>query len=112
MTATGTEFSGAPPSAHTGRATPGPYDAVPTPRGPSWWEFAACRTADADLFCVPDGVPLRRKRERERRAKAICATCPVRARCLDEALARDEQFGVWGGKDARERRELRRRLAS
>ena len=31
------------------------------------------------------------------RAKAICAKCPVRAECLDAALARHEPWGVWGG---------------
>jgi hypothetical protein len=34
-------------------------------------------------------------------AKAVCATCPVRARtaCLEGAQARGERFGVWGGID-------------
>jgi WhiB family transcriptional regulator, redox-sensing transcriptional regulator len=31
------------------------------------------------------------------RAKAICARCPIRRRCLDAALERDEPHGVWGG---------------
>lgn len=31
------------------------------------------------------------------RAKAICGRCPLRARCLDEAIARSEPWGVWGG---------------
>jgi len=31
------------------------------------------------------------------RAKAFCAECPVRAQCLDSALARREPWGVWGG---------------
>ncbi len=31
------------------------------------------------------------------RAKAICAECPVRASCLEGALARREPYGVWGG---------------
>jgi WhiB family redox-sensing transcriptional regulator len=32
-----------------------------------------------------------------RRAQAICADCPVRAACLNGALARREPWGVWGG---------------
>ena len=32
-----------------------------------------------------------------RRAKAICAECPVREACLEGALARREPWGVWGG---------------
>jgi len=31
------------------------------------------------------------------RAKHLCATCAVKARCLDAALERREPWGVWGG---------------
>lgn len=31
------------------------------------------------------------------RAKAICAKCALRASCLEEALEREEPWGVWGG---------------
>ena len=31
------------------------------------------------------------------RAKHLCGTCPVKARCLDAALQRREPWGVWGG---------------
>jgi WhiB family redox-sensing transcriptional regulator len=31
------------------------------------------------------------------RAKAICAPCTVRDRCLSGAIARREPWGVWGG---------------
>ncbi len=31
------------------------------------------------------------------RAKAICAKCALRRSCLDEALDREEPWGVWGG---------------
>jgi len=31
------------------------------------------------------------------RAQAICAGCPARASCLDDALSRREPWGVWGG---------------
>jgi hypothetical protein len=31
------------------------------------------------------------------RAKHLCGTCPVKARCYDEALDRREPWGVWGG---------------
>ncbi|MHA4774731.1 WhiB family transcriptional regulator [Streptomyces sp. MSC1_001] len=42
-------------------------------------------------------------------AKAVCMGCPVRTVCLEYALDRNERYGVWGGMDADERRNLRRR---
>jgi len=41
-------------------------------------------------------------------AKSQCATCPARAVCLRLAMQGSEPFGVWGGLDERERRELER----
>ncbi|SEF10371.1 WhiB family transcriptional regulator [Jiangella alba] len=89
---------------------------VPSPDEPgarvdsaSWWEYGLCRGWDADLFCVPEGVSPSRRRAQETRAKRICETCPVRDRCLAEAMERDEQYGVWGGLDTEERRQLERR---
>ena len=46
---------------------------------------------------------------RERKAKAICAQCPVRAECLDYALSRPEKYGTWGGLNEDERASERRR---
>jgi len=36
----------------------------------------------------------------------VCTGCPVRAQCLEHALAHDERYGVWGGTSERERRRL------
>ena len=44
-------------------------------------------------------------------AKAICARCPVIAECLAYALEQREDFGIWGGKDERERRAIRKAAA-
>lgn len=41
-------------------------------------------------------------------AKALCDTCPVEQPCLEYAMATNQPFGVWGGKDARQRRAMRR----
>jgi hypothetical protein len=37
------------------------------------------------------------------RAKRICGDCQVRAECLEYALERDEEYGVWGGLNRTER---------
>jgi WhiB family redox-sensing transcriptional regulator len=46
------------------------------------------------------------KLDRERRAKAICATCSVRRDCLDYALRIREPHGIWGGHNELERRAI------
>ena len=62
----------------------------------------------ADLF-----FPVSEKEhEQIQAAKTICSRCPVRQACLQYALTRGEDHGVWGGLTEGERREvavLRRR---
>lgn len=43
------------------------------------------------------------------KAKAVCAQCPVLARCREQFLG--ERWGVWGGMDEHERHLERRRRA-
>jgi len=71
----------------------------------SWRRQAACRDMDTDIF-----FPL--TDEEAGPAKAVCATCPVRAECLQFALASRQHDGVWGGLTETERRRLRRRKAA
>jgi WhiB family redox-sensing transcriptional regulator len=42
------------------------------------------------------------------KAKAICGWCHATARCLKLALKTEDQWGVWGGQSAAERRKLLR----
>jgi hypothetical protein len=39
----------------------------------------------------------------DRKAKALCARCPVRRKCLEYGF--EEEFGVWGGVMPSERRK-------
>lgn len=66
------------------------------------YEDRACRDVTPAVF-FPDG-----KGKHADEAKAICAGCCVREKCLEEALARNERFGVWGGLTDRERLRLKR----
>lgn len=73
----------------------------------SWQEQAACRGPDSSMFFPPPYAERREEREvRERRAKAVCASCPVRGECLDYALEIREPHGVWGGLTEVERRAM------
>jgi WhiB family transcriptional regulator, redox-sensing transcriptional regulator len=71
-----------------------------------WRELAACRFEDPDLF-FPIGTT-GPALVQTRRAQAVCARCPVRAQCLDFALATEQATGVWGGTTETERRDLSR----
>jgi WhiB family redox-sensing transcriptional regulator len=74
-----------------------------------WQEEAACTGMDLDLFFGRDGEPAAEREARERRARSGCATCPVRAACLDHAMTVPERYGVWGGMSEDERAAHRRR---
>jgi WhiB family transcriptional regulator, redox-sensing transcriptional regulator len=67
-----------------------------------WRSDAACRGVSAPFHqdLQPAHV------HRISRAKAVCATCPVRPQCAAYALAAEEPHGVWGGFTARERELL------
>lgn len=70
-----------------------------------WQLSASCAGEMGSVFFAP--VRTERKGARiirERRAKTVCASCPVRSECLDHALRHDERFGIWGGLTQRERR--------
>ncbi len=66
-----------------------------------WRAQAACRGLDVRLFYPDSGT-------HSAPALRVCASCPVRAACLEHALDAGECHGVWGGKTEDERRALRR----
>lgn len=62
---------------------------------------AACLHDDPELFfpdCTAGPVV--------DRAKRICGSCPVRARCLDWALSNGVASGIWGGRTEAERQAM------
>lgn len=69
-----------------------------------WRGSAACRVEEPELFFPMPGVG---RAQQTARAKAVCAQCPVRVRCLDHALRSSGlTHGIFGGMTGRERREL------
>ena len=88
-------------------STAAAWPACDRPDRPDWRADAACRDADPELF-FPDG-DIRSARAQLKTAKLICRGCPVRATCLNWALASGQEAGIWGGLTEDERRGLRRR---
>jgi WhiB family redox-sensing transcriptional regulator len=83
--------------------TPGAVAGTTSTRQPdNWRTHAACSGAPLGLWFAPDQERATARREREDKAKAICATCPVKTQCLDEAVT-DRLAGVWGGLTDEER---------
>ena len=68
-----------------------------------WREGAACADRPEIDFFAPseDG-------EEVRRAKTICASCPVLDDCLAFAIETNQPDGIWGGHTAKERVRIRR----
>jgi WhiB family redox-sensing transcriptional regulator len=70
-----------------------------------WRQWAACR--DHPTWWWFAGVHHQHKSAK--RAQAICEVCPVRTACLEHALARPEDYGLWGGVDEQQRHRIRAR---
>lgn len=72
-----------------------------------WQVRASCRGPQAAIFFPPSHFERKEDKEaRERRAKAICQSCPVRKPCLEYALTIKEPHGIWGGLNEMERKPL------
>jgi WhiB family transcriptional regulator, redox-sensing transcriptional regulator len=66
-----------------------------------WVESAACAGTDPEIFFpAKDGLGAD--------ARGVCRRCPVSNDCLAYALQSGEEFGIWGGLDRNERKNLRR----
>lgn len=68
-----------------------------------WWERAACRGMDRELFFPGPG-------REPTEALAVCARCPVTEPCLRDAMTAGRPYevhGVWGGTTQKERMGLK-----
>ncbi|OFE16910.1 transcription factor WhiB [Humibacillus sp. DSM 29435] len=73
----------------------------------AWQQKGLCRGRDVEQFFTDDPDQGRRARnDQTEAAKAVCAACPVVARCLQHALSVPEPFGIWGGTTAPERARM------
>jgi WhiB family transcriptional regulator, redox-sensing transcriptional regulator len=83
-----------------------------------WQQGGACAQADPTLFFHPEGERGPARQQRDDRALAVCAECPVLAACRTHAISVQEPYGVWGGTTETEREAIhvdsrrgRRRMA-
>lgn len=75
-----------------------------------WRDYAACQyIEDPEQVLFFESELNAKEYPHEDRAKAICGVCPVRANCLDWALASEERWGIYGGMTFMERRKVVRR---
>ena len=77
---------------------------MPAPAAPAlgeWHSRGLCVGEDPEVFFPSHANP-------GAAARQVCAACPVRHECLIYATVADE-FGIWGGLDQQERRNLKRR---
>lgn len=74
----------------------------------TWRLDGACRDQDPELF-FPFAANGPEDTAGERRAKAVCRDCPVRATCLRFALDTAQKYGVWGGASEYDRERMLRR---
>jgi WhiB family transcriptional regulator, redox-sensing transcriptional regulator len=70
----------------------------------NWRTLAACLSGDPDLFFPVSSAG--RSLEQVAEAKAVCACCLVRRRCLAFALRTRQEHGVWGGLTPEEREQM------
>ncbi len=86
------------------------YVEIEMREGAKWDEFSACSSEDPNLFYNQDGETKADRTQREKLAKAICATCIVRPECLDEALKINERNVFKAGMNTRQLNNYRREM--
>jgi len=64
----------------------------------------ACQTSDPDAWFPEGGSP----NPNLHPAIKLCKVCPVMTLCLQYALINNEQHGIWGGMNSRQRARLRK----
>lgn len=63
-----------------------------------------CATQDPELFFLD-----RPNAQQTKEALSVCARCVIRATCLEGAIARGEEFGIWGNVSRQELDQLIRK---
>lgn len=75
----------------------------------TWRDSAACKGLPT-AWWYPERPPTGETIANMRKAKKICATCPVQNECMQDG--RDEIYGIWGGLVPRQRSKHLKEKAS
>lgn len=67
---------------------------------PDWFEKAACKGMDPNVFFPNTLATIEQDRAI---AKRVCSNCPVETQCKDRGRDNREEYGIWGGEDEDER---------
>lgn len=73
-----------------------------------WHDQAACSGQPIEVFFIQQtpGITQQQRARLEQPAKTICSTCPVQPDCLEWAVLAKVQFGIFGGLNPTERKQL------
>lgn len=77
----------------------------------AWADLGNC-VENPDLFYHKENEPRASRRLKEKEAKLLCDSCPVKPECQHHAMDHRELYGVWGGMSENERHRLAGRQRS
>jgi hypothetical protein len=78
---------------------------------PNWHEDAACRDHPQETFYGDEDRSHKARHhpsltvDEVARARRICNACPVQMNCLEFSIVNREEFGIWGGSTAGQRKK-------
>lgn len=78
---------------------------------PSWHDDAVCRDMPQEIFYGKEDRTGKARHhpsltvDEVAKARAICNTCPVQLECLRSSIVNREEFGIWGGSTAGQRKQ-------
>jgi len=95
---------------HSGSAMSSAIDFWMTHDHPAWQEHGVCRDMDQSIFYGDEDRTGKARHhpnltvDEVARARRICNNCPVQMNCLEFAIVNREEFGIWGGSTAGQRK--------
>lgn len=79
-------------------------------RLPGWMDQGSCRDHPQEMFYGSEDRANKARHhpnltvDEVAKARRVCNSCPVQMECLDFAIRNREEFGIWGGSTAGQRR--------